>query len=103
MRGGMVEVAVVPAAGRGLRMRPLTASVPKEMLPFGRWPLIEHTVAELAASGVSEICGKSSGIIWAGGRDVTPRQGSPSLTRKRPPTWGAPFGAPTTSSEAAGF
>lgn len=48
--------AVVPAAGRGLRMRPLSAAVPKEMLPFGRLPLVEHTVAELAAAGIGEIC-----------------------------------------------
>lgn len=52
----MVEAAVVPAAGQGLRMRPLTAAVPKEMLPFGRHPLVEHTVAELEASGCSDIC-----------------------------------------------
>jgi len=49
-------VGIVPAAGRGSRMEPLTRFIPKEMLPFGRHPLVEHAVAELAAAGVREIC-----------------------------------------------
>ena len=49
-------VAVVPAAGLGTRMGPLTKSVPKEMLPVGRIPMIEHTIAELHASGLQVIC-----------------------------------------------
>jgi len=46
----MIETAVIPAAGRGLRMRPLTAAVPKEMLPLGSSALTEYTIRELVAS-----------------------------------------------------
>lgn len=46
-------------------MRPLSGAVPKEMLPFGRYPLVEHAVAELAASGVGEIC-----VVIGPGKEV---------------------------------
>ncbi|MFA7482872.1 MAG: sugar phosphate nucleotidyltransferase [Vulcanimicrobiota bacterium] len=42
-----VKVAVVPCAGLGTRMLPFTRVVPKELLPLGPKPLIEHTLAEL--------------------------------------------------------
>lgn len=48
--------AVIPAAGLGSRMLPLTKGVPKEMLPAGRKPMIQHVVEEAVASGVREIC-----------------------------------------------
>ena len=34
--GGKVFKAVIPAAGRGMRMRPLSLALPKEMMPLGR-------------------------------------------------------------------
>lgn len=48
--------AIIPAAGFGSRMLPLTKSVPKEMLPVGRKPMIQHVVEEAVASGLREIC-----------------------------------------------
>ena len=36
--------AVVLAAGKGTRMRPLTASIPKPMLPVADRPLLAHTL-----------------------------------------------------------
>ena len=47
--------ALVPAAGYGTRLRPLTLAIPKEMLPLGRKPVLEIIVEELAASGIREI------------------------------------------------
>ena len=47
--------AVVPAAGRGTRLLPATRSQPKEMLPIGRKPTIQHVVEELAAAGLREV------------------------------------------------
>jgi len=47
-----IDLAVVPVAGRGTRMLPLTKSQPKEMLPVGRKPVVQYVVEELAASGV---------------------------------------------------
>jgi UTP--glucose-1-phosphate uridylyltransferase len=52
----LVEKAVIPAAGLGSRMLPITKSVPKEMLPFGSKPMIQHVVEEAAASGLKQIC-----------------------------------------------
>lgn len=51
----MIRKAVVPVAGLGTRMLPLTRSVPKEMLPLGRKPAIHHVVDELAAAGIEHI------------------------------------------------
>ncbi len=49
----MIETAVVPAAGYGARMKPLTLAFPKEMFPLGRMPIIELTIRELVSSGNS--------------------------------------------------
>ena len=51
----MIRKAVVPVAGLGTRMLPLTRSVPKEMLPLGRKPAIHRVVDELAAAGIDRI------------------------------------------------
>ena len=51
----MIRKAVVPVAGLGTRMLPLTRSVPKEMLPLGRKPAIHRVVDELAAAGIERI------------------------------------------------
>lgn len=50
-----VKVAVIPVAGRGTRLIPLTKSQPKEMLPLGRKPTVQHVVEELNRSGVGEM------------------------------------------------
>lgn len=41
--------------GMGTRLRPLTLTVPKQMLPVGGRPMIEHVVEHLAAHGVDEV------------------------------------------------
>lgn len=50
-----IRRAVIPAAGIGSRLLPLTKAIPKEMLPVGDKPVIEHTVCELVASGITDI------------------------------------------------
>ncbi|RMF88350.1 MAG: UTP--glucose-1-phosphate uridylyltransferase [Planctomycetota bacterium] len=50
-----VDLAVVPVAGRGTRLLPLTKSQPKEMLPVGRKPVVQYVVEELARCGVGRI------------------------------------------------
>lgn len=47
--------AVVMAGGLGTRLRPLTAEVPKPMLPLGDRPLIEHTIAQLRDAGIRRV------------------------------------------------
>jgi UTP--glucose-1-phosphate uridylyltransferase len=49
-----VPVAVIPAAGRGIRMRPATRSVPKALLPVVDRPVIQWVVEEGMRAGVTE-------------------------------------------------
>ena len=49
-----VPVAVIPAAGRGTRMRPATRSVPKALLPVVDRPVIQWVVEEGMRAGVTE-------------------------------------------------
>jgi UTP--glucose-1-phosphate uridylyltransferase len=50
-----VDLAVVPVAGRGTRLLPLTKSQPKEMLPVGRKPVVQYVVEELARCGIDRL------------------------------------------------
>jgi UTP--glucose-1-phosphate uridylyltransferase len=44
--------AIVPVAGFGTRLLPLTRSVPKELLPLGRLPVLHHVMDEMAQAKV---------------------------------------------------
>lgn len=46
--------AMILAAGRGVRMRPLTDTVPKSLLPAGGKPLIVWQLEKLARAGFTE-------------------------------------------------
>jgi MurNAc alpha-1-phosphate uridylyltransferase len=50
-----IRHALIFAAGRGERMRPLTDATPKPLLRVGSRILIEHHLEKLAAAGVCEI------------------------------------------------
>jgi UTP--glucose-1-phosphate uridylyltransferase len=60
-----ITKAIIPAAGIGSRLLPLTKATPKEMLPVGDKPVIEHTVRELIASGITDIT-----IVVSGGKGL---------------------------------
>ncbi len=47
--------AVVLVGGFGTRLRPLTLSVPKPMLPVGHVPIIQRLIANLVRGGVTEV------------------------------------------------
>jgi MurNAc alpha-1-phosphate uridylyltransferase len=55
--------AMVLAAGRGVRMRPLTDSTPKPLLPVAGRPLIEHHLLRLARAGFERVVINTS---WLG-------------------------------------
>jgi bifunctional UDP-N-acetylglucosamine pyrophosphorylase/glucosamine-1-phosphate N-acetyltransferase len=54
MTGERIQ-AVILAAGEGTRMRPLSASVPKPMLPVGDRPLAAHAADAAVQAGASEL------------------------------------------------
>jgi MurNAc alpha-1-phosphate uridylyltransferase len=47
--------AMILAAGRGERMRPLTDRIPKPLLPFAGKAIIEHTIHQLVSAGFYDI------------------------------------------------
>lgn len=49
------NVAVIMAGGQGVRLRPLTESVPKPMLTVAGRPILERLVLHLVGSGITEI------------------------------------------------
>lgn len=57
--------ALIPAAGRGTRMRPVTLAVPKELLPVGSKPAIQHVVEEAVAAGIEEL-----GVVIGPGKEL---------------------------------
>ncbi|MBB5784768.1 UTP--glucose-1-phosphate uridylyltransferase [Nonomuraea jabiensis] len=68
----MVHKAVIPVAGLGSRLLPLTRALPKEMLPIGDKPVIEHTIRELVDSGIDEIT-----IVTSSRKDLIQRHFAP--------------------------
>ncbi|AEC51971.1 glucose-1-phosphate uridylyltransferase [Pyrococcus sp. NA2] len=50
-----VRKAVIPAAGLGTRMLPITKSMPKEMLPIVDRPAIHYVVEEAIKAGIEDI------------------------------------------------
>jgi UTP--glucose-1-phosphate uridylyltransferase len=49
-----IDVAVIPAAGRGTRMRPATRVVPKALITVVDRPAIQYAVEEAARAGAKE-------------------------------------------------
>jgi NDP-sugar pyrophosphorylase family protein len=47
--------AVILAGGRGVRLRPLTYTIPKPLLPIGEKPILEEIIDRLKADGITEI------------------------------------------------
>jgi UTP--glucose-1-phosphate uridylyltransferase len=54
---------LIPAAGLGTRLRPVTRSVPKELLPIGTRPMIQWCLTEALEGGFDEI-----GVVVSGAK-----------------------------------
>ena len=52
MTGNSIQTAFILGAGQGIRLRPLTDSCPKPLLPLGGRPLITYAMEHLLALGV---------------------------------------------------
>lgn len=51
----MIDTAMILAAGRGERMRPLTDTMPKPLIPVAGRSMLERSIDRLIAHGVSNI------------------------------------------------
>ncbi|MEL7833220.1 sugar phosphate nucleotidyltransferase [Fodinibius sp. N2] len=50
-----VTKAIIPAAGKGERMQPLTNYLSKAMIPLGEKPVLEYIVEELKSAGITDV------------------------------------------------
>ena len=100
--------AMILAAGRGERLRPLTDSTPKPMLQVAGKPLLEHHLARLAAAGITEIvintswlaeqieeyfsdCEQRLGVTISWSREVTALETGGGIVRALPLLGEEPF------------
>ena len=49
----MIKQAIIPLAGLGTRLLPLTSVIPKELLPINGKPNIEYIIEECLAAGIN--------------------------------------------------
>lgn len=47
--------AVILVGGRGTRLRPLTISTPKPMLPTANYPFLQHLLARIKSAGIEHV------------------------------------------------
>ena len=50
----MIKQAIIPLAGLGTRMLPLTSVIPKEILPINGKPNIEYIMEECIQAGIKQ-------------------------------------------------
>ena len=50
----MIKQAIIPLAGLGTRLLPLTSVMPKELLPINGKPNLEYILEECLAAGVKQ-------------------------------------------------
>jgi MurNAc alpha-1-phosphate uridylyltransferase len=99
--------AMILAAGRGERMRPLTDRLPKALLPAGGKPLVAWLLERLAGAGFREVvinvshlgaqieaqlgAGAAFGLAIAYSREAEPLESAGGLAKARSLLGSAPF------------
>ena len=51
----MIKQAIIPLAGLGTRLLPLTSIIPKELLPINGRPGLEYILDECIEAGIKEV------------------------------------------------
>jgi NDP-sugar pyrophosphorylase family protein len=72
--------AVILVGGEGTRMRPLTETVPKPLLPLMDRPALDHVLDHLVRHGVHEVVLSSPYLEREFHPFIEARQGDPSIT-----------------------
>jgi mannose-1-phosphate guanylyltransferase len=72
--------AVVLVGGEGTRLRPLTETIPKPLIPLVDRPFLHHVLDHLAAHGVHEVILSSSYLEASFAAFIRERRGDPSIT-----------------------
>jgi mannose-1-phosphate guanylyltransferase len=72
--------AVVLVGGEGTRMRPLTETVPKPLLPLVDRPILDHVLDHLVAHGVHEVIMSSPYLEDTFHPFIEGRHGDPAIT-----------------------
>jgi len=72
--------AVVLVGGQGTRLRPLTQTIKKELLPLVDRPILDHTLDRLVRQGVHEVVLSSSYLEQAFDAFLQARHGDPRIT-----------------------
>ena len=77
---GATVKAVVLVGGEGTRLRPLTETVPKPLLPMMDRPFLHYVLDHLAAHGVHEVVLSSSYLEASFRPFIESRHGDPAIT-----------------------
>ena len=72
--------AVVLVGGQGTRLRPLTETIKKELLPLVDRPILDHTLDRLVRHGVHEVVLSSSYLEETFRTFIEARDGDPRIT-----------------------
>jgi mannose-1-phosphate guanylyltransferase len=72
--------AVVLVGGEGTRLRPLTETIPKPLIPFMNRPFLDHVLDHLGAHGVDEVICSSPYLQEEFRSFLAARRGAPSVT-----------------------
>jgi len=72
--------AVVLVGGEGTRLRPLTETIPKPLIPLIDRPFLNHVLDHLARHGVHEVVLSSSYLVDAFSEFIEARHGDPAVT-----------------------
>jgi mannose-1-phosphate guanylyltransferase len=72
--------AVVLVGGEGTRLRPLTETIPKPLIPLVDRPFLHHVLDHLGAHGVHEVLLSSPHLEAAFASFVAERRGDPAIT-----------------------
>jgi mannose-1-phosphate guanylyltransferase len=77
--GGGPKRAVVLVGGEGTRLRPLSETIPKPLIPLVDRPFLSHVLGHLAAHGVEEVLLSSPYLEGRFEEFVAGHQGSPAI------------------------